>query len=42
MNDLFFEVRLAPGAGTTLDLSMDLYSGDPSYAFPWSRAEVSP
>jgi hypothetical protein len=40
VNGLFFEVRLAPGAGMMLELSMDLYSGDPSYAFPWSREEA--
>ncbi len=32
-----FEVRLAPGAGGTLNIKMERYAGEPSYAFPWDR-----
>ncbi len=30
-----FELRLAPGAGTTLDIRMRLYRNQPSYRLPW-------
>lgn len=34
----FFEVDLAPGAGTTLEISMKRYAGRPRYAFSWDRS----
>ena len=32
-----FEVRLAPGCGQTLTLTMDRHVNRPVIAFPWSR-----
>eukprot|EP01049_Picozoa_sp_SAG25_P006456 SAG25_NODE_486_length_7469_cov_4.137449_5_plen_162_part_00 len=32
-----FRLRLAPGAGTTLVLTMERWAFDPSFAFPWDR-----
>jgi hypothetical protein len=37
VNDRLFTVRLAPGAGTTLRLTMRRYVNQPSAAFPWQR-----
>ena len=33
----FFKLRLVPGAGATLMLTMDRWAYDPSMAFPWDR-----
>ena len=30
-------LRLAPGAGTTLELTMERWAYEPSFAFPWDR-----
>jgi hypothetical protein len=35
VNDKHFCVRLAPGTGATLDLGMERFANDPSYALPW-------
>jgi len=35
VNDKHFTVRLAPGTGITLDLGMERFVNDPSYAPPW-------
>jgi hypothetical protein len=32
-----FRVRLAPGAGETFEIGMDLFARQPSLAFPWER-----
>jgi len=37
VNDRAFTVRLAPGAGATLRLSMRRYVNTPTAAFPWDR-----
>ena len=31
-----FEVRLAPGAGATLNVAMRRYANQPTLAFPWA------
>lgn len=33
----FFKLRLAPGSGVTLMLSMQRWAYDPTMAFPWDR-----
>ncbi|MCC6444763.1 MAG: hypothetical protein IT210_15050 [Armatimonadetes bacterium] len=33
----FFNVRLAPGAGSRLTLSMNRYANPPTFIFPWDR-----
>jgi hypothetical protein len=33
----FFGVRLAPGAGATLEIGMRRYANPPTFAFPWDR-----
>jgi hypothetical protein len=35
VNRKFLSVRLAPGAGATLDMGLKRYANKPSYAFPW-------
>jgi hypothetical protein len=35
VNRKFFQVRLAPGTGLTLDLGTKRFANKPSYAFPW-------
>lgn len=37
VNRPFFQVNLAPGAGTTLQIHMKRFANKPSYAFPWER-----
>jgi len=37
VNDRAFAVRLAPGAGAALRLSMRRYVSKPTTAFPWDR-----
>jgi hypothetical protein len=39
VNQSFFQVNLAAGAGATLRLSMRRYANQPTYAFPWSRPQ---
>ena len=34
----FFQVQLAPGAGTTVTIGMRRYAHQPTLAFPWDRA----
>ena len=34
----WFEVRLAPGSGASIRVTMDRYVNSPSYETPWSRA----
>jgi hypothetical protein len=36
----FFTVRLAPGAGTTLEVGLKRWANQPSYAFPWHGNRV--
>ena len=38
VNDRVFTVRLAPGAGATLRLTMRRYVNPPTAAFPWDRS----
>lgn len=38
----YVRVNLAPGAVTTLQIEMALYTNQPTYAFPWHGGEVSP
>jgi len=33
----FFTIRLAPGAGTTLEIEMNRYVNQPTMDFPWER-----
>jgi hypothetical protein len=40
VNDSHFTVRLAPGAGARLILSMRRYVNQPVLAFPWDRGEA--
>ena len=35
VNHSHVTVRLAPGAGTRLRLSVDRYANQPTFAFPW-------
>lgn len=35
----WLEVRLEPGAGITLDLTVERFTGTPCYAFPWEAPE---
>ncbi len=37
VNNVFFTVRLAPGAGTRLTLRIRRYVNQPTLAFPWDR-----
>jgi hypothetical protein len=37
VDDPFFTVRLAPGAGVQLELSMRRYANQPTLTFPWDR-----
>jgi hypothetical protein len=40
VNRKFVEVRLAAGAGLTLDLGVKRFANQPSYAFPWHGERV--
>jgi len=35
VNRKFFQVRLAPGSGLTLNIGTRRFVNSPSYAFPW-------
>jgi len=37
INDPYFTITLAPGAGTTLEIEMDRYVNQPTMHFPWER-----
>lgn len=40
VNRKFVTVRLAPGAGLTLDLGVQRFANQPTYAFPWHGATI--
>jgi hypothetical protein len=40
VNNRFFTVRLAPGAGTRLTLAMKRYANQPTLEFPWEGPPV--
>ena len=37
IDDKYFRLRLEPGAQIRLDLGMERFVNDPSYALPWSQ-----
>jgi hypothetical protein len=41
VNDSFFTVRLAPGAGATLAIGIERYVNRATLAFPWTRGARS-
>jgi hypothetical protein len=42
VNGPVLEVKLAPGAGATLDIGVARYAHLPTLAFPWDRAYMAP